>query len=619
MGKPGDVYEQEADRVAEQVISSPEGSLQRQPIEEEEEELQPKMKSADGMITHILQRQPLEEEEEEMQPKMKDGFQIPFLQRQPIEEEEELLQPKMTNGVDLPILQRQPIEEEEELLQPKMKNDMSLPILQRQPIEEAEELLQPKMMNGLHQTILQRQSEEEEEEYAQMSTNSSTAAFSNPHLSRSVGKITSRNSGSPFATPERKFFEPRLGHDFTNVRIHTNQQGADMAQSVNARAFTVGRDIVFGPGEYAPSTPEGQRLIAHELTHVIQQSADSGPLNLSEDRIQRGPPSTAGGSARPREVVRDRRTPASSIGDYITLVRSLEVAYPELDSRQLLAMLRQIYYGRPWSARPTAQWSDVLPNSPAMSDPRHRAGRGAGSLFHSLRESQEFGGLDIGHVLTGLEALLNPTTAVTLSVTGPDPTVAMPNTEFATWGGDLGSAAGQCVADILLTRTVRSNVAYFREYASNADLEGNIDSFGIAEGARSSGGLASLLSAPPSGSMAGAVRGGTPVSQILSQYYTGTTSALSRAHTNRHRNFVTRIGGRVSGNRIVNRTSIVGPIAGRVASFARLWFIREVRDERGIIGAAAEHFFPAANLQSHLNIKSRAMVNLFLTWLEARL
>ena len=565
IGQPGDAYEQEADRVAEQVMRMPEPLVQRQPMEEEEEELMPK--PLDGQITPFLQRQPLEEEEEELLAKPLDGQITPFLQRQPLEEEEEELMPKPLDGQITPFLQRQPMEEEEEELMAKSNAHGINPI--------------------------------------------------SPTLSHDIAGL--RKQGSPFFSSERNFFEQRFGRDFSDVRIHTDQKAADLASGLNARAFTIGNDVVFGSGEFTPTSQDGRTLIAHELTHVIQQSHPTGELNLSEQLVQRTPPSTLGGVARPRELARERRSPASSMGDYITLVRELESYYPEMDPRQFLAMLRQIYYGRPWSARTTTQWSDVLPNSPDMSDPRYRAGRGAGSLFHALRESQELGGLDIGHVLTGLEALLNPTTEVTLTVTGPDPTVSMPNTEFATWGGDLGSAAGQSVADILLTRPRRPDREYFSEYASDADLEGNIDSFGIEQGARASGGLAALLSAPPSGSMAGAVRGGTPVSQILAQYYSGVASDLSRAHTNRYSDFVNRIGGSVSGSRIVNRASLVGPIARRVASFARLWFIREVRDERGRLMAAFEHYFPEEELSSHLNTKSRIMVILFFNWLEARL
>ena len=67
--------------------------------------------------------------------------------------------------------------------------------------------------------------------------------------------------------------EPRFGSDLSQVRVHADARAADSARSVNALAYTVGRDIVFGAGQYAPQTSTGQKLLAHELTHFIQQSS----------------------------------------------------------------------------------------------------------------------------------------------------------------------------------------------------------------------------------------------------------------------------------------------------------------------------------------------------------
>jgi hypothetical protein len=80
-----------------------------------------------------------------------------------------------------------------------------------------------------------------------------------------------RGNGSSLLESARGFFEPRFGHDFSRVRIHTDSRAARLARSVNARAFTLGHDIVFGSGEYSPETREGKHLLAHELTHVVQQ------------------------------------------------------------------------------------------------------------------------------------------------------------------------------------------------------------------------------------------------------------------------------------------------------------------------------------------------------------
>jgi hypothetical protein len=75
----------------------------------------------------------------------------------------------------------------------------------------------------------------------------------------------------------RAVLEPRLGHDFSRVRIHTDERAAQAARSVGARAFTLGQDIVFAQGQYAPGTAPGQRLLAHELVHAAQQQS-AGPV-----------------------------------------------------------------------------------------------------------------------------------------------------------------------------------------------------------------------------------------------------------------------------------------------------------------------------------------------------
>jgi len=76
----------------------------------------------------------------------------------------------------------------------------------------------------------------------------------------------------------RARMEPFFGHDFSRVRVHTSPQAAQSAQALHARAYTVNDHMVFGTGQYAPRTPAGQRLIAHELAHVVQQGRSLGAL-----------------------------------------------------------------------------------------------------------------------------------------------------------------------------------------------------------------------------------------------------------------------------------------------------------------------------------------------------
>jgi Domain of unknown function (DUF4157) len=89
-----------------------------------------------------------------------------------------------------------------------------------------------------------------------------------------------RSGGSPLDGGMRANMEARFGHDFGQVRIHTDAQAAASASAVNALAYTVGRDVVFAAGQYAPASTAGQALVAHELTHVVQQDGNGSAENL---------------------------------------------------------------------------------------------------------------------------------------------------------------------------------------------------------------------------------------------------------------------------------------------------------------------------------------------------
>ena len=90
--------------------------------------------------------------------------------------------------------------------------------------------------------------------------------------------------GQPLSQSDRFFFESRFDTDFSRVRLHMGDTAGNMAEAVKAQAFTVGSDIVFGRAQYAPGTSAGKRLLAHELTHVIQQwhGADGGAIQRQE-------------------------------------------------------------------------------------------------------------------------------------------------------------------------------------------------------------------------------------------------------------------------------------------------------------------------------------------------
>ena len=171
VSQPGDVYEQEADRVAEMVTKAETSEVKRQTEEEEE-----------------VQTQPAEEEEEELQ-----------MQRQAEEEEEE--------------------EEQEEEVQ-------------TQPAES-----QPTVVPENLETRINN----------------------------------ARHIGQPMSESARASFEPHFGIDFSDVRIHTGAEANRLSQQLGAKAFTTGSDVFFREDAYQPESESGKRLLAHELTHVVQQ------------------------------------------------------------------------------------------------------------------------------------------------------------------------------------------------------------------------------------------------------------------------------------------------------------------------------------------------------------
>src|SRR5438067_216314 len=102
------------------------------------------------------------------------------------------------------------------------------------------------------------------------SQNSELGSRNSGDVSPIVNEVLS--SGQPLDATTRAFFEPRFGHDFSRVRVHTDARAAESARAVNALAYTLGSNIVLASGQYSPTTLAGKKLLAHELTHVLQQS-----------------------------------------------------------------------------------------------------------------------------------------------------------------------------------------------------------------------------------------------------------------------------------------------------------------------------------------------------------
>jgi hypothetical protein len=98
-----------------------------------------------------------------------------------------------------------------------------------------------------------------------------------------------QGGGAPLPASTRAIFEPRFGADFSHVRVHTGGRADATAKAISAKAFTVGSDIAFAGGQYSPDSREGQHLLAHELTHVLQQGAGAPGLNRQADGVEPAP------------------------------------------------------------------------------------------------------------------------------------------------------------------------------------------------------------------------------------------------------------------------------------------------------------------------------------------
>lgn len=589
--------------------------------------------------------------------------------------------------------------------------------------------------------------------------------------------------GQCLDTATRVFMESRFGHEFSQVRVRADAKAAESAGAINALAYTVGRDVVFGAGQYQPHTGEGRRLLAHELSHTIQQGAaprhgnqprlagvdlvrarpaktpviakkdgaTSGPSHKANDPNQlkstlhpsgkahlyadqvasiyfgtksyvpdqddhkvlkalaqeyqytaqrqgglrgkvighadveassdpdnqelsfqrarwtaavfksyvadaasvtaanlqfeiegagtgfcMGDPKCKG-KVTPDAMAQYRRAdvmiftekmprpqvsscpPASgagvkTLGEYIELIRCAEVT-TGFTPRSTLALLRQMYYGKPWSATTQdPKWDFVIPCSPDLGNPKNKLGQ---PLFEALHSTVTIEGIDLGHVFAGLEAMTCPASSVTLEKSkmgiGIKLTVDLSNESFATWGGDVGSAAGAFVACWMMTNQERATkgkdechqgnapeslMQYFvKRQAPPEDLEGDIAPFVIraAESGACGGSLEQRFTPQ------------APISSIFTNFFynRGPTGMTSR---DRYQCFAEAIGATVVKGQITNRAALIQKYGPGVFSFAWAYYVNLKKE------------IPRSDpLVPMLERNSRAALHLFFDWLQARM
>lgn len=169
-----------------------------------------------------------------------------------------------------------------------------------------------------------------------------------------TGKIAfSKNGGSSLDGDTQSFMQSRFGADFSGVKIHTGTEAVKMSRELNARAFTVGKDIYFNEGEYRPNADKGKRLLAHELTHTIQQNGSSAlqPMIQRDLAVDPTAPDAVGRTLTPAQIANAIawNRAAFSDADEISLLRDvlgLDASTPVIDEVFINALVQyQANYG----------------------------------------------------------------------------------------------------------------------------------------------------------------------------------------------------------------------------------------------------------------------------------
>ena len=264
VGQPGDAFEKEADSVADAVVSkSGKNDIQKAGNPEEEKvQKKPIAESISSVqMKEVKEEDPtLQKKEEEEQPVMKKEDEDPTLQKKEDEEK-----PVMKKEDEDPTLQKK---EEEE--QPVMKKEDEDPTLQKKKEEE-----QPVMKKEEEDPTLQKKEDEEpvmkKEEEDKLQKKSTSTSTASPKSSLETRLSSSKGKGSKLGGSVRNEMESGFGADFSNVNIHTDQNAVQMSEELGAKAFAHGNDVYFNKGQYNRESSEGKHLLAHELTHTIQQ------------------------------------------------------------------------------------------------------------------------------------------------------------------------------------------------------------------------------------------------------------------------------------------------------------------------------------------------------------
>ncbi len=245
VGQPGDVYEQEADAVADAVVQNQQKGTAPAIQQKGISSIQRTLTSAGTGAGTAEERM---KEDQLVQEKQEPGIQK---MDKPLEEDE---------AVKPPALQKMDTPKEEE-------DPLAKGAVQKKDMPKEEE--DPLAKGAVQKKDMPKEEEEKPGAAPAVMAKSDGTQTASPQLSQGIE--SSKGSGSALPDTTRAEMEASFGHDFSGVNIHTGQEATDLNQDLHAQAFTHGQDVYFNAGKYSPETTEGKRLLAHELTHVVQQ------------------------------------------------------------------------------------------------------------------------------------------------------------------------------------------------------------------------------------------------------------------------------------------------------------------------------------------------------------
>ena len=299
----------------------------------------------------------------------------------------------------------------------------------------------------------------EKEEAVQRKTVGNTEGVASSDLSSRLS--ASKGGGQPLPADTRTSMESAMGADFSNVRVHTGGEAVQMSQDINAQAFTHGSDVYFNKGKFNPSNTEGVHLLAHELTHTVQQgSAHIRRLPAEADyRIT----NVFGGANHPNSIFfayNDATIPASQIGKITPLAnpvdRQLTLVGKASEDEGLPAVRSTLVDNRITAV------NDALTagGHTGVKTPQNEHDSGAGSTRYTFKRQVEI--IPAGIVSNDVDCALHPNPAIDCAATYPN------YANFPNWMTTAEARVQAGIAFLTGTRTAAQRVLMRRFFGTSS-------------------------------------------------------------------------------------------------------------------------------------------------------